>query len=174
MILVLVGLVFVACFGFVVAFGAPYVPSLRRDLEPALDKLYQVSPKDTVIDVGCGDGVVLRAVAKRGGRAIGYEINPVLFLLAKLLSRKDRLVQVKLQSFWSAQFPASTTLVYAFTVSRDSKRLASKLQNEANRLHKTLHLLSYGIDISSVDKVNQAGAYQLYRFTPLHKQKPQV
>jgi tRNA G46 methylase TrmB len=74
-ILAYVGLVIVLVFCSVIIFGAPYVPTRRRDISTAFDKLYKVGAQDTVLDIGSGDGLVLRAAARRGARAIGYEIN---------------------------------------------------------------------------------------------------
>lgn len=58
--------------------GAPYVPTQRKELDEAFDVLRPLRAKDTVLDIGSGDGVVLAAAAHRGARAIGYEINPWL------------------------------------------------------------------------------------------------
>jgi len=76
-------------FAAVVAVGAPYVPSKRKDLVDAFDELYPISKNDLVLDIGSGDGIVLREVARRGGRAVGIEINPILVLISKWLSRSD-------------------------------------------------------------------------------------
>lgn len=54
----------------------PYVPS-PNDVVEAMLKLAGVSSKDTVIDLGCGDGrIVVMAAEKFGARGIGYDLNP--------------------------------------------------------------------------------------------------
>ena len=58
--------------------GAPYVPSRSRDLERAFDELYKLAADDLLVDIGSGDGRVLMMAVKRGARAVGFEINPVL------------------------------------------------------------------------------------------------
>lgn len=158
-------------FGFVVFRGAPYVPSLRREVKKAFDELYTPGPKDTVVDVGSGDGVILRLVAARGARAVGYELNPVLVLISRLLSRGDTRVRVQLRDFWTVRLPRETTLVYAFTVSRDIDKLAAKLQQEANSWGRPLHFISYGSTIAGKQPLKKAGAHHLYRFDPLQQQK---
>jgi len=41
-------------------------------------KLANVTPKDLVYDLGCGDGMIVTAAAKEfGARAVGIDINPV-------------------------------------------------------------------------------------------------
>ncbi|HEU4716091.1 MAG TPA: hypothetical protein VFS14_04660, partial [Candidatus Saccharimonadales bacterium] len=62
----------VLLFGFVVFRGAPYVPSHKKDVAIAFEELYEVGKNDVVVDVGSGDGIILRMAAKRGARAVGY------------------------------------------------------------------------------------------------------
>lgn len=155
-------------FGFVVFRGAPYVPSHRRQVERAFDGLYKVSDKDVVADVGSGDGIVLRLASKKGARAIGYELNPILVLISQFLSRHDPNVQVRLSDFWLTPLAPETTLVYGFVVSRDIEKMARKLQQEANRMGHPLYFITYGASITSLPKVRELGAHHLYKFQPLH------
>src|SRR3990167_11438551 len=76
-------------FGLVVFRGAPYVPTLRKNLEQGFRDVYPLSERDLLVDIGSGDGVVLRQAAKCGARAIGYELNPFLVVISKLLSRSE-------------------------------------------------------------------------------------
>lgn len=158
-------------FGFMVLFGAPYVPSQSRYLRRALTELYPVSPKDHVIDVGSGDGIVLRTVSSLGGRATGYEINPILWFVSRTMSHRDAKVNVVLTNFWRKKLPDDTTLVYAFAVQRDAKRLTRKLQYEADRLQHPLALLCLGNPLPAVTPEKEQEPYFLYRFYP-SQQKP--
>ncbi|HEU4984185.1 MAG TPA: class I SAM-dependent methyltransferase, partial [Nitrososphaera sp.] len=63
--------------GFVVFFGPPYLPTLRRNIDAALD-LLDLKPGQTMLDLGSGDGRVLVAAAKRGINVVGIELSPVL------------------------------------------------------------------------------------------------
>jgi hypothetical protein len=157
----------VVFFGFSAFFGAPYVPSRRRDVRRMFDNLYPVTEDDMLLDFGSGDGIILREVSRRGGRAIGYEINPVLALLSKLLSANDSRVEVKVANFWLSAFPEGTTAVYAFSVTRDGKRLAEKMQREADRLATPLVLICYGSPLPVVLPASQYEAFHLYEFHPL-------
>lgn len=161
----------VILFGFVVFRGAPYVPSKKRQLAIAFDELYPLSEKDMLVDIGSGDGIVLREAAKRKARAIGYELNPILVLITKLLSRHQPLVEVRLADFWFVQLPPETTVVYVFGETRDIKKMAKKVQDEATRLNKKLFFISFGFTVSGLKPVEKAGAYYLYEFTPLQVAK---
>jgi hypothetical protein len=86
-LLVVIGVVLM--FGFVVFFGAPYLPTLKPQIETALD-LLDLKPGQTLIEVGSGDGRVLLAAAHRGLHAVGYELNPILVLFSLWHTRKVR------------------------------------------------------------------------------------
>ena len=119
-------------FGVAAFIGAPYVPILRRDYKPLLE-LAQLKPGQTLIDLGSGDGRLLREVAKRGVRAIGYEINPVLYVISLVVCWRYRsLVTVKLGDYWHAKLPAAD-IIYVFLLDRYMSRLNHKLSTELSR-----------------------------------------
>lgn len=157
---------FILIFGFVVFRGAPYVPSQKKYVRQALTELYPLTDKDTLLDFGSGDGVVLRVAARLGAHAVGYELNPVLVFISKILSRGDKEVTITLGDFWLSTFPEKTTVVYAFTVSRDVKKFVKKIQVETNRLNRPLHVVLYGNEIKSMKPTAFLAAYKLYTFNP--------
>ena len=54
---------------------APYVPTPEDVVERMLD-LAEVKKGDVVYDLGCGDGRIPIAAARRGARAVGIDIDP--------------------------------------------------------------------------------------------------
>ena len=149
-------------------FGAPYVPSHRKDVKRLFDELTPLSTSDTVLDLGSGDGLVLREVSRRGAKAIGYEIHPLFVGISKLASLGDSRVQIRWANAWVAPFPKSVTLVYAFAVGRDGKKLSEKVQQEADNLARPLTLVCYGNALPKQVPVQTLGAYYMYVFEPLH------
>lgn len=153
-------------FGGTALTGAPYVPSRRQDLRRAFDELCELDDDDVVVDFGCGDGVVLRQVAGRGARAIGYELNPVLVLIARWLSRNQPLVQVKLANMWRVELPHETTLVYLFGDGRDIGRMERWLGAQVQKRGCSLSVMSYGFELPSHKPIRTVGAHHLYRLEP--------
>jgi hypothetical protein len=153
-------------FGLVVFLGAPYVPSHRSDVKRAFEH-FGLDDSDVLVDVGSGDGVILRIASRYGAKAVGYEINPILVGISRLLSLNDARVSVLLQNLWLAKLPAETTIVYAFAVRRDEKKLITLMQREANRLKKPLKLLCYASPFKQIRAVETFEAYHLYIFQPL-------
>ncbi len=129
----------VSCFGLGAVLGAPFLPIRRADVEAALD-LAKLGPGQTLIDLGSGDGKVLLAAARRGAKAIGYEINPLLFLwsLARTWPYR-RHITIHLQNYWLITLP-SADVIYTFLLSRYMSRLDTKLTNE---LKQPTLLVSY-------------------------------
>lgn len=157
----------VAIFALTALTGAPYVPSKRRDIKKAFDTLYVLDEKDTLLDIGSGDGVVLRAAARRGATAIGYEINPLLVWLSRWLSRDEPRIRVRLTNFWLSSFPLNTTIVYTFGESRDIAKMYKKVQREANKLDRILWFMSLGFKVPKQTVFKSVGAHHLYKITPL-------
>ena len=160
----------VVLFGFVVFFGAPYVPSQRKYVRRAFEH-FKLGPDDVLVDGGSGDGIVLRVAASFGAKATGYEINPVLVIISKLLAISNKKIDTKLANFWNVQFPDATTLIYAFAVSRDESRLVAIVQRESNRLDRPLKLLCHGSPLKKRQPAESFDAYHLYIFQPLQVKK---
>jgi SAM-dependent methyltransferase len=165
--LLIVVAILVLFFGGIVAIGAPYVPSHNSDVAIAFDTLYPLGKKDTVVDIGSGDGRVLRAASSRGAKAVGFELNPLLWLISRLLSLRDPRVSVQLRDAWTTAFPDETTLVYAFAVQRDGRKLVRTVQRESNRLERSLVLLCYGSPLKGLTPHSEKGAHYRYLIKPL-------
>lgn len=153
--------------GFVAFTGAPYVPSKRRDIRRAFTDLYPLGDTDTLVDIGSGDGVVLREASKLGAHAVGYEIHPVLVAISKWLSRGDSRVEVELANFWRAELPVETTVVYTFGDSRDIQKMYKKIQNEVTRIGRKVAFITYGFDVPGLAPLRTVGAHHLYTIEPL-------
>ncbi len=86
---------------FGVTGGSTFVPTSRHKIDKVLETVPMRSGA-RVVDLGCGDGRFLVAAERRYGvQAVGYEVNPTAFALAKLnvLIHGAR-VKVALKNFW--------------------------------------------------------------------------
>jgi SAM-dependent methyltransferase len=64
--------------------GAPFVPTPMRACRKML-KLAGIKKGDKVVDIGCGDGrMVYLAANEIGADAVGYELSPIVYVLAKI------------------------------------------------------------------------------------------
>jgi 16S rRNA A1518/A1519 N6-dimethyltransferase RsmA/KsgA/DIM1 with predicted DNA glycosylase/AP lyase activity len=154
-------LIIILSFQFVVLFlGAPYVPTLHKHRENALDML-KLKPGQTLIDLGCGDGAMLIAAAKRGIKVVGYEINPLLVCIAWIRTRRyGKNVKIIQGNFWQKKWPQADA-VFVFLTERYMERLN---QNMKNRFKNPVKLVTYGFSISSKKSAAEKNACFLYRY----------
>jgi SAM-dependent methyltransferase len=133
----------VLAFGLGIRRGAPYLPILKRDSD-ALLALGELKAGQTIIDLGSGDGRLLREAARRGIRGIGYEINPILVLVSRLVCwRYRRLVTIHLADFWHVTLPPADA-VYTFLLPR---YMADLDQYLARQITKRTPLISFAFEI---------------------------
>lgn len=147
-------------FGLIVVTGAPYVPTKQRDLAEIFHRL-KLKPGATVVDMGSGDGRVLLVAAQQGYRAIGYELNPFLWLVTKFrLRRYLSKTQVNLHSLWQADLTQASA-VFIFTAQPFVKRLDKKFSKE---LRPGAYVISYGFKLPSRKAQKKIGAALVYQF----------
>ena len=108
----------------------------------------------------------MRAAAIRGAKAVGYEINPILVLVSRILSR-SQLIKIRFGDFWYAEFPRETTIIYTFGESRDISRMYEKAELTAVMHEKELYFMSFGFKVPNVKHVKYDGTFYLYRIKPL-------
>lgn len=157
-------------FGLTAFRGAPYVPAHRRQVEIALD-LLRLRPGEVLVDLGSGDGVVLKAAAERGLLAYGYEINPVLCLIAWLRCWRYRSqVKVLWRDFWLSELPPQTKAVFVFAAGPFMKKLARKFAATVSERHASLLVASYGFELAGQTPIASRSGVHIYRYQPASPQ----
>lgn len=151
--------ILIVLFGFVVIFGAPYLPTHRRQAEIALDIL-DLKKGQTLYELGSGDGKVLQLAAQRGLSAVGFELNPVLAVISRLRTWKYRsTVKIVWGDYWSKNWDDADG-VYVFLVSRYMKKLDRKM----NKSKKPKRLVSYAFQIPNKKAIKSKDGLFLYTY----------
>lgn len=120
-IFILIGVVFML-FALAVFFGAPYLPTLKPQINDALD-LLDLKKGQTMLELGSGDGRVMLAAAKRGWNVVGYEINPLLVIISWVITlRYRRQVKIVWGSYWRKAWPECDG-IFTFLLDRYMTRL---------------------------------------------------
>jgi len=88
---------------------------------------------ELLYDLGCGDGRIVAAAAKRrGARAVGVEIDPVRFLVSKLrvfFGGVSSRARIKLGNMYEEDL-SDADVVVLFLSAKANRKLSSKLREE--------------------------------------------
>jgi SAM-dependent methyltransferase len=108
-----------------------WVPSPPEVIKAMLDAA-KVGPSDLVYDLGCGEGEILIAAAKRGARGVGVDLDPERIRNAKANAARegvaDRLTFLEQDLFKTDVSKASVVTLYLLPELND--RLKPKLLKE--------------------------------------------
>ncbi|MDJ0720919.1 MAG: hypothetical protein QNJ04_04780 [Desulfobacterales bacterium] len=109
--------------------GALYVSTARTRVAAMLEAVAP-EPGQVLVDLGCGDGRVLRCASRRYHvYAQGYELNPLAYLKARLMSLGYADVAIHRRNFWKADL-SSADVVCCYLFPDVMSRLAGKLHDE--------------------------------------------
>lgn len=160
-ILFVVLILVILLFGYVVFFGAPYVPTLGKQTQTALD-LLDLKPGQTLLELGCGDGKVMIAAAKQGIHVVGYELNPILAAIAWLRTRRfGSNVQVVWGNYWHKDWPL-TDGIFVFLLDKYMTRLDNLVIQKYQG--KKIKLVSFAFEISDKKPVKKRDGLFLYQY----------
>lgn len=108
--------------------GALYVSTSRKKIAAFIDAV-PMKADQRLVDLGCGDGRVLREAQRRYGvQTIGYEINPLAYLKARFLSFGHRNIKIKRQNFWEADL-SGADVIFCYLYPDVMKGLAAKIKS---------------------------------------------
>ena len=161
MVIVLLIILLAVCFTGVIFFGAPYLPTLHKQQDDVLD-LLALKPGQTLIELGCGDGRMLRTAASKGLTVIGYELNPILVFVSYLVTYKYRKqVSVRWGNFWAKDWPP-TDAIYVFLLDKYMKKLDKKIIQQYKGKH--VKVVSYAFTIPTKKPIKTHEALFLYEY----------
>ena len=158
MVWILLSIIILA-FGAGAIYGAPWVPAFSRDLDELLDRAHV--KKDTrFIDLGCGDGKLLLAAARRGAEVTGYEINPFLWAIAwlRLLPFGNR-AHVRLGSYWGHNLK-NYDVIWLYLIDHYMPRMSRKLAAEASAQS---YVISYIFEFAHIKPFKKTRNSRIYR-----------
>lgn len=147
-------------FGFVLLFGAPFVPTLKAQQLEVL-KLLDLKPGQTLVELGSGDGRMLIAAARLGIKTVGFELNPLLVLCSKLITFRYRhLVKIKWADFWRQKLPECDG-IYVFLLDRYMAKLHTKITRE---IPSSVKVVSYAFYIPGMKPITESNGLILYKY----------
>lgn len=154
----------VLCFGFVVFIGAPYLPTLDAQASEAL-AMIDLKPGDTLLELGSGDGKVMRLAAAADLNVVGYEINPILVIVSRLRTwRYRKQVTVVWGDFWQTKNWPEADGIFTFLLPKYMKKLDTKIIQWQVEKYKPIRLVSFAFVIPDKQPTRQSKSVYLYEY----------
>jgi len=148
--------------------GGPWVPSSMQVVYQMME-MAGVGPDDVVYDLGCGDGRMLLAAARRyRARAVGIEIDPLRYLWCQFLitiffQRKN--VRIIFGNLFNIDL-SEADVVMCYLMPDALAKLEKKLKKE---LQPGTRVVSNRFTFPTLDKVQEDGNASLYLVNPNQK-----
>lgn len=83
--------------------GAPYVRSSKKT-QDTMFRFAAIRPDETVYDLGCGDGTVVRRASRLGAKAVGVEASLLTFLVAWFWCVPFRGARIRFGDLWKGDY----------------------------------------------------------------------
>lgn len=139
-----------------------FVPTPNEVIEKMLD-MAKVTPKDVVYDLGCGDGRIVIAAAKKGARAVGIDIDPQRISEANANAKLEKVTD-KVRFIENDLFEADiseATVVTLYLLNRLNEKLKPKLLKD---LKPGTRVVSHAFDMGDwqPEQKAQVGGTHVY------------
>ena len=151
----------ILCFAWVCFFGAPFVPTRKKWAQEALN-LVKLTKDDFVVDLGSGSGTILKILSNQRIRSVGYELNPILWVISKIRFIFSNFARVELANFWKQDLPKQTTVVYVFAVVRDAKKLEKYFTRQSQ--NSSIKVITFGFKLPNKNVIKRTNGAFLYQF----------
>ena len=139
-----------------------FVPTTTEVVAKMLE-LARVTPKDVVYDLGCGDGRIVVAAAKKGARAVGIDIDPQRIKEANANAKAENVTdKVRfIENDLFEQNISEATVVTLYLLPRLNEKLKPKLLKE---LKPGTRIVSHAFDMGDwkAEETAQVGGTTVY------------
>ncbi|KAI7809436.1 ATP synthase subunit C lysine N-methyltransferase [Triplophysa rosa] len=116
----------------------PFVPATSTQIENVLKVL--LTRSGSLVDIGSGDGRIVIAAAKRGFKAVGFELNPWLVWYSRYKAWREGVhhsTSFYISDLWKVSFSQYSNVVI-FGVPQMMEQLEIKLQTELHSSAKVV------------------------------------
>lgn len=146
---------------------SPWAPwwKTNKKIARAACKLANISSKDTVYELGSGDGTFLAITAKEfGAKGVGIEIDPLRYWFSRIkfkINGLDKKIKIIKKNFHDVNI-SSATVVFIYLVPRVLDKLKPKFLKE---LRSGTIIISYrykiNLPLTDYDKKNDIYLYEI-------------
>jgi SAM-dependent methyltransferase len=133
--------------------GAIWSPTPIKTVKKMLE-LASLKRGEKLYDLGCGDGRIAIMAAKMGAKAVGVEINPFLYLIARLAGRGIPNLELRWGNLYRTDL-SDADVVTLYLSPSGNRRLVKILK----RLKKGARIVSYRWPLPLNSKQMEEGIY---------------
>jgi len=140
--------------------GAPFVPSAKKRVETMIS-VADLQKTDTLLDLGSGDGRIVRRVASLVKEARGIEINPSLALWSKVLNalQHKKNVNIRCADFWHYDLH-DIDVLFVYCIDHKMNKLEAKVKKE---MKPGARVVSNGFKFSEWKPAKEEGGVCVYQ-----------
>lgn len=139
--------------------SGPFVPSARKRHRTML-KIAELSPRDIVYDLGCGDGRLVFASAPHVKKAIGYELSIPLYIFGKLVSIfKSKKASIRFGNIWMQDY-SDADVIFCYLLPGSMKKFHKEIWP---KLKPGTRVISNAFQIHDLKPDKQEDKVYLYR-----------
>ncbi len=140
-------------------FNAPFVPSSKKRVKTMI-KLADLNSKKRVIELGCGDGRIIREAAKIGVKdARGYEISLILILYARIVGYfKKSSAKILYGDIWKQDY-SNTDIIFSYLLPMIMPKVKEKIWSQ---LPSGAYFISNGFPLPDIKEDKKEEGVYLY------------
>lgn len=143
--------------------AAPFVPSSRKTSRKMIDAA-DLKKDDIIYDLGSGDGRLVIMAARKGIKyAVGFEVNPLLNIFARIKAVLFRLPNTKFytRSIWNADL-SKCDKIFVYLLPKSMIKLEKKILEE---MQEGSFIISHSFSFPSLKPIkeidNKVRVYQI-------------
>ena len=137
--------------------SGPFVPSARKRHKTML-RLADLSDKDVVYDLGCGDGRLIFSASKLAKKAVGYDLSIPLVLYGKLLSLFHAKAHIRFGNLWKQDY-SDADVIFCYLLPNAMKQFHRDVWP---KLKKGTRVISNAFEIHNLKPVKKEDKVYLY------------
>lgn len=162
-ILIQLGVIIFFAFSLYGGFSlGPYVSSGKKKMIEMLDAA-DLPPNTKILELGSGDGTLCILAAKKGLRAHGIEINPLLVPWSKMMAAiagvQDR-ATFQLANLWGMRLPRDIDAIFVYGLPMSLPRVWEKCRAE---LAPGTLVISHAFLFTDQEPIRKSGNIRVYR-----------
>lgn len=144
--------------------GAPWVPTPYKAVNKML-KNANLETGDTLYDLGCGDGRIVHLAAKKYGvNAVGFELSPLIYFMAKIRSLcLNSKAKIKFKNFKNYDL-SQADVITCYLMPNFLERLKPKFKSE---LKKEVQIISYAFNIKGWKEIKKIPRDKKNKLAPI-------